>query len=381
MSFIINSPCTLVGESTGLFTGLFKKKHISAQLEGAIPVDHQRSRPLYEWEVMLGIAAVVEAIDQRQFATHPSNSTTPFSGGFCLAISQEVTTARVEFIGGSADPEATASRPRRCWLLPLTFSELETHSYRLSLDGHEPINGYETAGRAHTFLAEVQTEANSPVVADLRMRDSHIYFLDSSSRRTRDPVVQKYLHGAIGNAAIGLNWIAQRNSKNGEQPKTAIDLVTRPTPASVARQPSGRWMCGHNTIINAWIIAMGLVPSKVLPATFNEAFHAEFWTILAAIAGLLDWKTLATFFFCHRLTTTIQTLDAISETRRFEAAQYQDAVPQTHPDGEGGLVARLHQIYNTQESRLAAVSVSEVPYDHSSNMPNMRAGPAQAPRA
>jgi hypothetical protein len=69
----------------------------------------------------MAIAAVVETIDEEQRELHKRNNTDnqPFVGGFSIVPNAALIEALLE---ESAEGHDVASRPGRCWFMPLNMS-------------------------------------------------------------------------------------------------------------------------------------------------------------------------------------------------------------------------------------------------------------------
>jgi hypothetical protein len=255
---------------------------------------------LENWQVSLAIAAVVEAIDQQQYEHHRDTGDAPFAGGFALSTSEDMSWAKDNVLGDDTRPEVAVSRPRRYWLLPLTLSALEILN-KVTLKDKEPSNDWKLAGIGHTFLAVVQEERRKPTAADPRTTRFTIDTLDSSPHVYQEKAgVRLYIGESIRKIASNLQWTKQRNTGNETVKRVSFDpglgYTTVPVPAHPRNK--GGWMCVYHTVLNAWILAIGLSPNAAKPTDeFNELFYKEVFVLIqAAVAGLLDWKTLVACF-------------------------------------------------------------------------------------
>lgn len=70
-----------------------------------------------------------------------------------------------------------------------------------------------------------------------------------------------------------------------------------------------------HTILNAWILAPGLMPRDTLARSLTENFYEEL--ICSAIAGLLACKKLVAWLFCHNVAVQ-RDLAKVIVDRRFE---------------------------------------------------------------
>lgn len=126
-------------------------------------------------------------------------------------------------------------------------------------------------------------------------------------------------------------------------------------------------------IINAWILAVGLIPSKG-PLELKPDFYDELWVLIrGAVAGLLDWQTLVAWLFCNGDTTS-QTLSSVPEGRRFQTTQYENAIHEIDKKGrrqftgEGQLTGRLQRLSEQDQEIIANKTETELPYDHGNNI-------------
>ncbi|KAJ4335265.1 hypothetical protein N0V95_008950 [Ascochyta clinopodiicola] len=351
--------CALTGEGLGLLQTLLANTKLDDKLAGGIP-DCRFKEHLDLGEVNLAIAAVVEAIDARQASLHSATSTTPFTGGFALS-----TRNNIQIACYSTSADGAVSRPRRCFLLPMTINDTDIQQEKLTLMGKTTSNvDWSRGNRSHHFLTVVQEESREPTINNPTTRQFCVYTLDTAPRRYREDVVQNLIHKRIRDTATNLGWARQRNEDG------AVRFRPQHSQVVVFPQLKGGWQCGLHTILNAWILALGLMPRSeqlVLGADFYE----EFWVLVrAAVAGLLDWKTLVAWLFCNNLVTS-RSLASVPEDRRFEITRHQDGSATVYQDGgyeflgEVGLGDRVEGLFMQD---LAAVLGTQVPYDHSSNV-------------
>ncbi|UPX19089.1 uncharacterized protein EKO05_0009363 [Ascochyta rabiei] len=352
--------CAVTGEGLGLLQTLFANAELDRILASGIP-NIRRERYLDLGEVNLAIAAVVEAIDARQASLHHATCTAPFTGGFALATRNHMQIAR-----NDASADGAVSRPRRCFLLPMTINDTDIQREQLTLLGNTNASDidWSQGNKSHHFLAVVQEESRTATLNNPATRQFCIYTLDSAPRRFREDVVQQLFHKTIRDTATNLGWTRQRNEDG------AVRFRQQHSQVGVFPQLGGGWQCGLHTILNAWILALGLMPRSehLVP---GADFYNEFWVLVrAAVAGLLDWKTLVAWLFCNNLVTS-RSLASVPDDRRFETTRYQDCSSSTDEYGEYeffgevGLVGRVENMFMQD---LAAVLETEAPYDHSSNV-------------
>lgn len=168
-----------------------------------------------EDEVNLGIAAVVEAIDHFQSDQHEESdgNSRPFASGLSLATSDNIALALVadEPAGGMA------SRPRRCFLMPLTVGDqllIEWHKWRLK----QKLGAKQRRGDGHHLLAVVQKVGDGETKSVWETN-----FCDSSRDVFSDSVV--FLTERVFRAIKNLQWTSHRNAdEDPDTPNYETDL-------------------------------------------------------------------------------------------------------------------------------------------------------------
>ncbi|CAO2654568.1 Nn.00g113010.m01.CDS01 [Neocucurbitaria sp. VM-36] len=292
---------------------------------------------LFDSDINLAIVAVVEAIDDLQSRNHKqSNDGAIFAGGFSFAPSFQLQMALTSGGGGRV------TRPRRCWLMPVAVLEgaLLTTLDAWRKEEKLPDRTEEGQADGHHLLAVVQEDRTEEP-------SFKVTFYDSAVRVFGDSY--DFLATAVEDAARDLQWSTHRNTPARlEISKLAVNAVPQ--------QGRGGWQCGPHVVINAWILAMGLHPDRA--AKFSNQIYAEFFTLArAACAGLLDWRTLAAWFFCRHLTYE-KRLEAIPENRRFAFTRFCQE--------ENALHDRM-DVISVEDAGLAEVSELAVDYDLSNN--------------
>lgn len=331
-----SEPCVLASEGLNRMRYLLGQPSINATFANLFPGTPANSF-LDENQVGLAIAAVVEAIDRHQVDNHDDEES-PFTGGFALSVASD---ARQIARSGTRVLPGSVSRPRRCFFLPMTVLSTEIAEAK----------GEEHKGevRGHTFLAVVQEEGRNPTPDDPARSHFVIRTFDSGAHRFQDERVQNYFYTATRNTAEGLGWSEQRNTTS------VISFKDRLLSRAVIRQRPGGWQCGLHTILNAWILALGLTPNTTTTA-LNDEFYNELWDLVrGAVAGLLDWQTLAAWLYCKRITE----LRAVPHSRRFELSRSQK-------DGE--FANRIEEIFRTDDRILETKTVGDLPYDYRNNI-------------
>ncbi|XP_014557301.1 hypothetical protein COCVIDRAFT_97548 [Bipolaris victoriae FI3] len=308
------------------------------------PNDWQRL--MDDSDLNLAMASVIEAIDNLQSGLHAaSGSEHPFAGGFALTTS---TTLQMALNGIEGTP---FSRPRRTWLIPLVATK---NGLLEQLEVWARTNGKKytaPTGRAggHAFLVVVQEAINhdSENPAETRF-ETHIF--DSCLRVFND--VRDFFSVRVENAAAALKWSTHRNEFNAVQFDVGAFVHE-----NLPQQMAGGFQCGHHVLINAWIIAMGLHFNP--EAKFTTEIYKQAYTLTqAALAGILDWRTLVAWFFWHKLTVE-RTFDAVPKNHRFGRTVVQR--------DEGALGDRIREQYAVLDTVLEKHSLAQVPYDHSNN--------------
>jgi hypothetical protein len=248
-------------------------------------------------EINLAIAAVVEAIDDLQSQNHQQlASGTHFTGGFCLTTSNDL----------ALREGRPVSRPRRPFLMPLSILE-GGHLERINQwrrDNGQQVPASSGRANGHHLLAAVQ-ESTENQRFEISFYDSgpHVF------RNARLPLARLVIR-----LYRGLGWYTQR-AKPRENPLYRVVLA--------ARQQPGGWQCGPHTIINAWILAMGMHPDprKVYDNRTYEEFH-----LLArpAVVGVLDWQALVSWLLCRRFRHTRFWRNEAALTERIEEVKQDD---------------------------------------------------------
>lgn len=245
-------------------------------------------------------------------------------------------------------------------MLPVTITEPEIYEAL-----HTTLQGFDWSERVrgHHFLALVQEEERKATPTNKDKSQFCVYTFDSAPEKFEDDRIQRLFYNTVCKTAKNLGWSKQRNTdehvKFGPQHQQVL----------VVRQAQGGWQCGLHVVLNAWILALGFLPHKV-SVTEREGFYEELWILIrAAVAGLLDWKTLVAWLFCHKLVAT-RSLDLVPGNRRFEATQYQDAILSESGDFENeiGLVDRVQATSSQGQVIFAGSSEDELPYDYSNNV-------------
>ncbi|KAI4652632.1 uncharacterized protein J4E79_008939 [Alternaria viburni] len=338
---------------------LLMQKHDVRQCFGDIGVGvtksakHDWKQPLHDSEVNLAIVSVLEAIDNLQSDAHGrTNSSSLFAGGFTLA-----TSASLAFALCSNDSDKNSfdnlvlSRPRRAWLMPLVVSsgglldELKNWAKGKGMKWKPPTN---SQAEGHTLLVLIQESFNDET--DDYPGETHfeIVFIDSCQRIFKD--VQGFFLERISKAHKRLKWSDHRRVWDVVPPREI------PSDIQVPQQQNGGWQCGHHTVINAWIIALGLHPKG--DAIYKEnGYNLIYRLAQMATAGLLDWRTLAEFLISKRLTIETSA-DDVPESRRFKFTCAQT--------NESALDVRIRE-YALVDTALGTLPPTDTPYDHDTN--------------
>ncbi|KAI4671648.1 uncharacterized protein J4E78_000144 [Alternaria triticimaculans] len=273
-------------------------------------VIHNEAFPPGDWnkyreasEINLAVSAVVAAIDDLQLQKHQTSVPgVPFAGGFSLSTSTDIA------IGAGS----SVSRPRRCWLMPLSIMQ---GGYLTRINQWRQENGKKIpksngGAQGHHILVVLQEEEKAEGDEEeseeeegeeeqnegLTKTGFAMYFYDSAPENLKDTLVAEGVAGPlpdiVSDIAPGLQWLQHRK---GEK-KKSYSIFEVPT----SRQPHGGWQCGPHVIINAWILALGLRPDP--SREYDDVIYQELHVLArAAVVGLLDWRTLVAWIFCHKL--------------------------------------------------------------------------------
>lgn len=347
-------PCSWVTDAMNIYDCILNYDSLGPSFFDGMreEVNRQECQP---WEINKAIAAVVEAIDDKQRQLHRLNhaDAQPFAGGFSIAPTHVL---RGVLLQKLAADHPVASRPRRCWFMPLNVSGplLDQANAWQKSKGHK-VKPRKTGG-GHTLLVVLQERDDQPNTKYLSV---DTYILDS-----RPAVLQnayEFLDRVVLRAAGRLGWSSHRNTA-----QIGGSHHRYPVP----EQQEGGFQCGYHVFVNAWILAMGLTPD-IKRGPYDEDVYFEAWIFArAAIAGLLDWKALVAWIFCRKLTVE-RTNEALPANRRFEGTvpQVPDRLdPFPEAVGEGELRDHVQQRYDADDRPLALLSVEDAPYDRSNNI-------------
>lgn len=174
------------------------------------------------------------------------------------------------------------------------MSQVAQHSHLegdFALVGHQkdlffPFNSDYKSGGRHWMLLHVRQTAKGP----------RIDYYDSS--------------GGSGNREKFKTAVQNTLWYGGgidEQPKLGVHSATS------ARQPSG-WECGYFTILNAWCLALGMIPN---PSYQGMSSHlGEIIDMFnLAIGGQIDSATIQAFMQCRGFASTL--LNKVAHDRHF----------------------------------------------------------------
>ncbi|ORX95697.1 hypothetical protein BCR34DRAFT_607869 [Clohesyomyces aquaticus] len=289
---------------------------------------------LSDCQVTSAIASVVEAIDAIE------DTGENYQGGLALAESTQVSMARAESCTEDL-PWLIVSRARRCWLLPFVVHKEfagEIEALREKGGMHvERGEGSENTG--HIFLVVLQEEEG----------EFRSYILDSARDYFKD--VRDFLYQRIQKTARYLHWSTHRNDSRD------VDFSDSYWIVKVPRQ-NNNWACGYHTILNAWILALGLTPNTEEEVDEDD-YQILYALVQKALAGLLSWEILVTFLFCRRLVRE-SSLQDVPENRRFLST-----VRQFGEDDIGNFVKDK---FNNSDQYLATDPENDKPYDHGLNV-------------
>ncbi|KAH9881805.1 hypothetical protein J1614_000976 [Plenodomus biglobosus] len=356
-------PCPTSSDALNFYRSILGPDILGMKLRSNVFPEFQHTRlrnnELYFEQVNMAIAAVVEAIDRRQSERHHhATAGRPFTGGFTLT-----TTDHVQFgLAGSLEISPhSVSRPWRCFLLPMTVSDLlldEVNEWRRT-EGLQTQLG----SGGHHLLAVVERSSEEG-------REVHVHFYDSSPARLQD--AYPFLTAKLKDTMRLLGWSSPRNIAKGHQDGTdaifdcgdddPTDHQFLYTSVMVPRQDGG-WKCGAHTIINAWILALGLTPAPAIhyPANVYEELYV---LTHAACSGLLTWMVLANWLRCRKLIMEIS-LRNVAQDRRFDFTNVWRS--------ENELGERIEEIVLVEDQLLLPYSETDLAYDLSNNARHLHA--------
>jgi hypothetical protein len=343
------APCDMLRDTLHFYYNLFADDAVEEILRNEAFEDEEDyeddgnlfATPMNPLDVNLSLSAVIEAIDRFQSEEHMHvDPEADFAGGFALSTSER------NIVALSRQPAGVVSRPRRCLIMPLFYGGLlhaEEDQWRLK-HGMEALDR-ETVEDGHHMLIVVQEITEKEDDVDRPVFKAVIY--DSSRDIVRES--HKFIRESLVHALRNLKWSTHRNANDDIEPEV-YSCEER-----VAQQMVNQgWRSGPHTVINGWILAMGLTPSPI--AFFGTAVYSQFRVIAkAAISGLLDWRTLVAWLFCHKLTLQ-RKLQSVPKNRRFEMTQFWES--------ERQLSNHIDNIYEEADHLLQTVND---PYDFGNN--------------
>jgi hypothetical protein len=329
-------PGTMLQETLNFYRYIFQKDFLGDILRSEESGTGDWDTPREASDISLAIAAVVAAIDDLQQRKHTEiNENVPFAGGFTLSTSNDVALAAVN--AGSP-----VSRPRRCWLMPLSL--LEGGHLEKITKNKQPIPRSNGTARGHYILVVLQEtkeedDLSTETVFEMNIYDSAPAILDDAKYSSLTPIVT--------DIASRLKWSEQRL---GNQKKWACFEISAP------EQQSGGWQCGPHVVINAWILALGLRPNP--DRTYDDRIYQEFDILArAAVVGLLDWQTLVAWILYRRLAFK-GSIDDVTPDRQFHMTDFWL--------DENALTEKIQGTYGNDEL-LKAMTETEMPYDRGNN--------------
>jgi hypothetical protein len=238
------APCDMTEDAISLYRALFGDKDLKDEFRNKDYEDSPWNESMDQIEVNLSLSAVVEAIDSLQSKNHPDRSSPIiFAGGLALSTASNNAMALAEGFTGAGK----ASRPRRAFLMTLCINKVLIPELKVE----------SLAGTAHHMLVAVQ-ENPKTLKYDL-------FFYDSAQRIFSEsyPVLITRVRNALQN----LGWSTHRLEGRTLGFGTAVA-------ENVVQQKEGcGWACGVHTVINGWILAMGLIPSN--SATYDGTLYSD----------------------------------------------------------------------------------------------------------
>jgi hypothetical protein len=331
-----------------------------ASLMRGLPLPDRWNDLLFDDQVNMAIASVVQAIDRHQHLEHQRSSQEPFNGGFALATTLNVAQAAVDTDFSSMNEENPfTSRPRRCWFLPMTISELDRLNWARAAKKQEillmmPEN---KPNRTHHFLTCVQEETVNLKRSGTCNR-FRVHVLDSGQHHVTDKDANLVFQKVV-NATYNLNWATHRNPTGEAGRNSRVTFLPRLRKVGVATQRHYA-QCGHHTVLNAWILALGLTPNFKL--TFNDALYTQLHELMRyAVAGLLHWQTPTAWLFCNDMVEQGENIRSIPQNRWFGLTVRQE-------EYEGVVERYVERARVEDDGPLQTLDVATRGYDLSSNI-------------
>ncbi|KAF2020092.1 hypothetical protein BU24DRAFT_489925 [Aaosphaeria arxii CBS 175.79] len=262
---------------------------------------HQMTRAgdlFLDEDTVLALAAVVQAlpVQGEDLAT-----------GFSLASSFHVSASRCLDDYG----QGRATRPRSCWLIPYVIDD-DFLDLAPGVETPRENKGSQANKMGHIFLVVVQDE---PKESEPGEREFRTYFLDSFEGIFEDSRV--FIYERVKVMARNLKW----TKFNHEGDAVPIKFGTFSQLVTVPRQSNG-WACGVHTVLNAWILVLGLRINQDKYEYEEEMYEEAIDLMQLAVSGLLDWKTLASWLIANDLVTD-EDFNSVQENRRFTLTQFQ----------------------------------------------------------
>lgn len=189
-------------------------------------------------------------------------------------------------------------RQRATFFMPWIVSDL-TEVAKSGLATREEYVAARTTGHINLFVFDMNPESGG---ARVRLYDS------SAPSSARSRVTRTILPEAI-DLANRVQW----------WPDNELEIGNVELPPEFGRcicgQQANHWACGLHTVLNAWALALGLLPSK--NGAFGQNFYKEAVRLInMAVSGHMDSRTIHAFFLHYDFVTRVDGED-IPADRRF----------------------------------------------------------------
>jgi hypothetical protein len=173
-----------------------------------------------------------------------------------------------------------------------------------------------------------------------------------------------------------LKWTTPGDKNGGPKFRASPRFV------KVTEQQKGVNACSDHTVLNAWILALGLTPVRGGNSTLPFEILKELRQMMnVALIGVLDWKTLVAWLICRNLTIE-RTAELVPEDRRFRATseQLKRSWIRTYtgdPDqffDRTNLDDDIQSIVKSEDHRRSSTEEITYSYDFSNNVDFSRSG-------
>lgn len=260
---------------------------------------------LLEWEkVIVPIAAVTEAIKWG-----PEDMKMPF---FDVTSEQRIRLAKTGKTDYANYFYVSSLRPGKPLLIPwvYNFEEVVATAFKSGDAGlHKKIANADKKLRSHIFLLLISVNRGH---CEIRIYDSkRMWFRDN-------PIVWSLVLSSIRTVIRNMEWFPH-DAANEAHAAACDGLHALQDPrfgpeveVQVAEQQEGGWQCGVHTILNAWTVAMNLLPNPRFqhnPENPKDFYNLAINTINLVVAGLANSDLIYTFLVGYAYALPSKTRD------------------------------------------------------------------------